>query len=62
MNAPKPASPRVTSAEDPAVAAFDGAREEALTDDERRAFEEAMNESGVGTSSEELLQRLRPKP
>ena len=62
MNAPKPASPSVTPAEDPAVAAFDNAPDEALTDAERVAFEEAMAHPGAGLSSEELLRRLRPKP
>ena len=62
MNAPKPASPSTTQEEDPAIAAFDNAPEEPLTDEERIAFEEAMADPSPGISSEELLERLRNKP
>jgi len=58
MSAPKPArAPEI----DPVLAAFDTAPEEPLTEAERVAFEEAMADPGAGLSSEELLERLRPK-
>lgn len=58
VNAPKPAR---AADVDPVLAAFDNAPEEPLTDAERIAFAEAMADPGAGVSSEELLQRLRPK-
>jgi len=65
MNTPKPTSPSVTHEEDPVVAAFDNALdnalEEPLTDEERAALEQAIAHPGPGISSEELLERLRPK-
>jgi len=62
MNAPKPASRSVTHDADPAIAAFDNAAEEPLSEEERVAFEEAMASPDPGRSTEELLERLRPKP
>lgn len=62
MNAPKPASIPLTHDADPAMAAFDNALEEPLSEEERIAFEEAMQSSDPGISTEELLERLRPKP
>ena len=61
MSAPKP----VPAADlDPVLAAIDNARplDEPLTDDERAAIEEAMADPRPGISTEELLERLRPKP
>jgi hypothetical protein len=59
MSAPKPA--RVADV-DPVVAAFENAPEEPMTDEERAAFEEALADTRPGISTEELLERLRPKP
>lgn len=59
MSAPKPAR---AADVDPVVAAFDNAPEEAMTDEERAAFEEALVDTRPGISTEELLERLRPKP
>jgi hypothetical protein len=58
VNAPKPAR---AADVDPVVAAFDNAPEEPLTDAERIAFTEAMADPVPGISTEELLERLRPK-
>ena len=62
LHAPKPASISVRHDGDPAIAAFDGAPEEPLSDEERVAFEEAMASPDPGISTEDLLERLRPKP
>lgn len=59
MSAPKPTrGPGV----DPAVAAFDNAPEEPMTEEERAAFEEALADTRPAMSTEELLASLRPKP
>lgn len=59
MSAPKP----VRAADvDPVVAAFENAPEEPMSDEERSAFEEALADPRPGISTEELLERLRPKP
>lgn len=60
VSAPKPArAPDV----DPVLAAFDNARplDEPLSREEVAAIEEAMAAPGPGLTSEELLERLRPK-
>ena len=44
------------------LAALDAVPQEALTDDEREAFERAMANPDPGVASEELLDRLRPRP
>lgn len=61
MSAPKPAR---AADIDPVLAAIDNARplDEPLTDEEVAAIEEAMADPRPGISSEELLERLRPKP
>lgn len=60
MSAPK--AVRTAEVVDPVIAAFENAPEEPMTDEERAAFEEALAEPRPGISTEELLERLRPKP
>jgi hypothetical protein len=60
VSVPKPArAPDV----DPVLAAFDNARplDEPLSPEEIAAIEEAMAAPGAGLTTEELLERLRPK-
>jgi hypothetical protein len=61
MSAPKSARAADT---DPVLAAIDNARplDEPLTEEEAAAIEEAMADPRPGISTEELLERLRPKP
>ena len=59
MTAPKVAK---VLAEDPVLAAIDNAPEEPMTQEEAEAFEKALLDRGATLTSDELLERLRPKP
>jgi hypothetical protein len=62
VSAWKPA-PAPTPIVDPVVAAFENARplDESLSADEITAVEEALADPRPGISSQDLLERLRPK-
>ena len=57
-------APKVAGAveKDPVLAAIDDAPEEAMTPEEAAAFDEALRDEGRTLTSQELLDRLRPKP